>query len=623
MMKCFSIFDAAAAAFAALSIFSCTADTLPESVSLPLPEAAVCDISCNSFTVRWDAVTDAGSYTYIFDGGEPQTTDKTSVTCSGLEPATVYTFSLKADKGWNGNFRDSEYVHFRITTTGITALDTPEPKLVASYMSKTIFSWIPVHGATSYEYEIGPYKGNTELCNIELGGLSASTEYVFRLRAVSSDPYLSASEYAEFTFTTKGADEDIPQILLELIESGSDYISFNVYALPDQNYLFFAIPASYFESSSEDRIRDIYMNYFRSAAESAGLSIAAAVKEYAMYGTGNYTEAPVYPEMCYYVVVIGIDKDGNVNSPLVKVPAKTLADGTTDVAPLSGQNWFSQSLFYGTFGAYNPSNSLWVKWEGGIGDAVSDPLKKVRVMKNLLTSTYSYRTFFDSDTEMLKMYVESQGTEFKNADDIKKLNNGGFTSYYKLPSATSYTLATVVEAEDGSKGFAVTTLSTKASEKYYDWAFVKLGAVSDRAVLAATLSIAFDSAESLNLQMSEVRYLMKPTSEINGVSIEDAAALVEKEGTLLAKPSLDLLNMTGSVRLQFGDSGEMLEPGTKYTLLVNFTSNSSDKVTRFATATVSGTSTLSVRSSYSSGNIEARPMIGNVKILETFDVENE
>ena len=293
MMKCFSIFDAAAAAFAALSIFSCTADTLPESVSLPLPEAAVCDISCNSFTVRWDAVTDAGSYTYIFDGGEPQTTDKTSVTCSGLEPATVYTFSLKADKGWNGNFRDSEYVHFRITTTGITALDTPEPKLVASYMSKTIFSWIPVHGATSYEYEIGPYKGNTELCNIELGGLSASTEYVFRLRAVSSDPYLSASEYAEFTFTTKGADEDIPQILLELIESGSDYISFNVYALPDQNYLFFAIPASYFESSSEDRIRDIYMNYFRSAAESAGLSIAAAVKEYAMYGTGNYTEAPV------------------------------------------------------------------------------------------------------------------------------------------------------------------------------------------------------------------------------------------------------------------------------------------------------------------------------------------
>ena len=221
------------------------------------------------------------------------------------------------------------------------------------------------------------------------------------------------------------------------------------------------------------------------------------------------------------------------------------------------------------------------------------------------------------------MYVESQGTEFKNADDIKKLNNGGFTSYYKLPSATSYTLATVVEAEDGSKGFAVTTLSTKASEKYYDWAFVKLGAVSDRAVLAATLSIAFDSAESLNLQMSEVRYLMKPTSEINGVSIEDAAALVEKEGTLLAKPSLDLLNMTGSVRLQFGDSGEMLEPGTKYTLLVNFTSNSSDKVTRFSTATVSGTSTLSVRSSYSSGNIEARPMIGNVKILETFDVENE
>ena len=142
-------------------------------------------------------------------------------------------------------------------------------------------------------------------------------------------------------------------------------------------------------------------------------------------------------------------------------------------------------------------------------------------------------------------------------------------------------------------------------------------------MLAATLSIAFDSAESLNLQMSEVRYLMKPTSEINGVSIEDAAALVEKEGTLLAKPSLDLLNMTGSVRLQFGDSGEMLEPGTKYTLLVNFTSNSSDKVTRFSTATVPGTSALSVRSSSRSVNIEARPLIGNVKILETFDVENE
>ena len=490
-------------------------------------------------------------------------------------------------------------------------------------MSKTIFSWSPVHGATSYEYEIGPYKGSTELCNIEMGGLSASTEYVFRLRAVSSDPYLTPSGYAEYRFTTRSADDDIPQIILEIIESGSDYISFNIYALADQNYLFFAMPASYFESATEESIVQIYMNYFRTAAENAGMSMSAAVREYAMYGTGNYTESPVYPQMNYYVAVIGIDKDGNVNSPLVKAPARTVADGDTDTPPVSEQNWFSQKLYYGTFGAYNPSNSLWVKWEGGIGDAATDPLKKVAKMKNLLTSTYSYKTFFGSDIELLKMYVESQGTEFKNADDIKKLNSGGFTSYYKLPSATSYTLASVVEAEDGTKGFAVTSLATKAADKYYDWAFVKLGSVSDKALLAATLSIAFDSSESLNLRMSEVKYLMKPTSEINGAAIEEAAALVEKEGTVLAKPSLDMLNMTGSVTLQFGDSGETLEPGTKYTLLVNFTSNAGDRATRFSTATVPGTAPASVKSVRAHGKMSARPMLGNVKILETFDVEYE
>ena len=609
---------------ASIAAVSCTQELTTDADRLPAPKAAAGDITCTSFTVSWDIVTDAGSYTYVFNGGEPETTDKTSVTFTGLQPQTTYSFVLKADKGWNGMYADSEPVFFRITTSPVSALDTPEPELVAAYMSKTIFSWKPVRGATSYEYEIGPYSGSTQLCSIELGGLHASTDYVFSLRAVSSGEYNQPSEYARVSFTTRPAEEDIPQIILKVIECGSDYISFDVYALPDQNYLFFAVPASYFATASDSDVTGIFMNYFRSAASDAGLSLPAAVSQYAMSGTGNYTEAPVYPEMNYYVAVIGLDSEGNVNSPLVKSPARTFADGDTDEHPVSEQNWFQQLLYHGTFGAYNPSNSLWVKWEGGVGDAKTDSGKKVKMMKNLLTSTYSYRTFFGSDLELLKLYVESRGTEFRNAEDIKKLNSGGFSSYYKLPAATSFTLASVVEAEDGTKGFAVNTLATKSSETYYDWAFVKLGATSSEAVLAANLSIAFDGSSPVNIGISEVKYLLKKTSEISGMSLSDASEMVNRDGVTLKKPVLDMLNMTGSVSLEFGNSSSPLEAGEKYTLLVNFTSNASDKVIRFATATVPhATSNSSSKASRLCSDVKVRSVIGNVNILETFDVEYE
>ena len=80
---------------ASIAAVSCTQELTTDADRLPAPKAAAGDITCTSFTVSWDIVTDAGSYTYVFNGGEPETTDKTSVTFTGLQPQTTYSFVLK------------------------------------------------------------------------------------------------------------------------------------------------------------------------------------------------------------------------------------------------------------------------------------------------------------------------------------------------------------------------------------------------------------------------------------------------------------------------------------------------------------------------------------------------
>lgn len=596
-----------------LTTVSCAKeDGSPAQAPLPEPKILVSDVTRTSFSVSWDVVTDAGSYTYIFNEKDTVTTRDRSVSFTDLTPSVEYSFSLKADAGTNGSHQDSRLVTVHVVTDGESTLEAPEPVLVASYKSRTIINWKPVAGADSYEYSVAGMTGKTESCSVELSGFQGSTDYVFHLSAVSSDKYVARSPEAELKFTTRPDSEDIPQIIMSLLECGSDYANFNIYAVPDFRYVYFGVPASYFEGHSDTQIRGTYMKYLLDAIDNSGMTMEGAMAQYSRTGSSNYTEYPLYPELSYYIVAFGVSLDGKATTPLYKVAAKTKAHDTMTEPSLEGADWFSQSMFHSVFGQYNSTNSIWTSWKG----------TDVKSLQYVLTSTYSLKSYFGGSLDIFRQYVALKGTSVTDGEILEKINDesGLTTRFAPLSAANSYTLGTLAVNEAGDSTFVVNTLSTMATSTYYDWAFVSLGTSSSypaSSALSSVVSIAFDETDFLNIQVKEGRYLLCRNSELSGVSVSDAAKIVKEKGTDFTATQVNVLNMTGKISMSFGTDGTPLDPGTKYTLLVSLTSLNGDGIVRYATAsTADGASTKSGAFGEPKGRIEINAPV----ILDTYEI---
>lgn len=586
---------------------SCAKEEVLEPQRLPEPKVMVSDLGNTSFKVSWDAVTDAGSYTYTFNGGEEITTKDRSVSFAELQPNTEYVFAVRTDAGINGNHTASGYVTLHVVTDERGVLEKPEPELVAAYKSRTIFTWKAVRGADSYEYEVGDYTGVLTSCSVDLSGFEGSTEYVFRIRAVSHDEYTDSSPYAELTFTTRPDDDDIPQIIMDIRETGSDYTRFNIYAVPDFRYLYFAVPASYFVGHSDEEVQNTYLGYVLEAIEDAGYTIEAGISYYASFGSATYTEYPLYPEMSYYVVAFGIDAKGKITTPLYKMPAKTLANSTPSEPDVPGPDWFTQRLYHGTFGQYNPSNCLFLGWAG----------QDVASMKYILTSTSSFNNFFGGSVENFRAYVEENG-EALDEENLARLNSEGLATRIALDAATSYTLGGLAAKADGTAAFAVSTLATKATSTTYDWLFLNLGTAEGQpseSVLAGRVSIGFDPEESLNLQLGGGRYYFCKSSEIAGMLVSEIPGIIAGKGTDFTESQIEMINMTGSVDMSFTS----LEPGTSYSLLVSVTSVNGDEVTRYMSASTKAAVAAKAAGTGVSGTPEVRFEVGSPKILDIYE----
>lgn len=587
---------------------SCVKEQAEAPKALPEPKAVVSDITCTSFKVSWNYVMDAGSYTYTFNGGDETVTDRNSLVFENLSPKQSYTFSVRADAGSNGNWTASQFVNLRVFTEDYTTLASPEPVLVCAYKSKTIIRWNAVNGATSYEYSVGPYSGKTSSTSVEIGGFEGSTEYVFRIKALSDDKYVNESPESQMKFATLSDSEDIPQIILSEVEIGSDYAKFNVYAVADFLYLYFGIPASYFERFSDDEIRDAYLAAYIKTLTDAGISVSTGISQYASNGTASYVQTPLYPETSYYIVAFGVNVSGQATTPLYKFRTKTLAEDTAPIPDITGAPWFSQRLYHYNYGMYNASNSLWFNWKG------TDVVK----ISEVLTSTRSFKNYFDSDADLFRRYVILEGTEFSDAATIDAINSSdGFGSRFtRLSASNSYTLGTMAINSSNDTTFVVSSLPTKSSANYYDWAGVNLGTdVSDASVLSAVFS--FDnSAEvgSMSMKLGGLRYYFCKVSELSGVSVDKAAEIVAERGTDLPQSNLDIINMTGSLTLSFGKDGAALEPDTSYIILVTFNEIGGDSITRYA----SGKTGASAAVKAAFGKPAARLEFHSPEIVETF-----
>ena len=276
-------------------------------------------------------------------------------------------------------------------------------------------------------------------------------------------------------------------------------------------------------------------------------------------------------------MAFGVNTDGQATTPLYKYKTKTLPEATAPIPPVEGADWFKQSLFHAILGQYNASNCLWLKWLG----------KDVTSVKEVLTSTTSYQLYFKSDPELFKAFVEEKGNLYDDEATLGHINSEkGFTTRFTLNPSTSYTLGTLAENAAGEKTFVVNSLATKSSANYYDWVQVTLGVdASDNNVLVGVLK--FDNepvVAPMAMKLKGLRYYFCESSELSGVSTDKAAEVVAAKGVDCTEAELEIINMTGSLKLSFGKDGAPLKPETDYFLLATFTESAGDSVTRFATA---------------------------------------
>lgn len=115
----------AVAAYVSLSVVtSCDKNNGAPPILLGTPVLTVSDVTASGFTVSWNPVEHAVSYTYDLDG----TVEEISDTCKvfdNLVPGT-YKIRVRANAGDNVGFIDSEYAEEEVALKGVEDPDEPE-----------------------------------------------------------------------------------------------------------------------------------------------------------------------------------------------------------------------------------------------------------------------------------------------------------------------------------------------------------------------------------------------------------------------------------------------------------------------------------------------------------------
>lgn len=204
----------------------------PETLAAPVPVVDSASLSESSFTVLWEPVENAVSYTYVLDDGAEETVNTTSAVFSGLSAATEYTVRVKADASDDSEeYLDSEWAGIVVTTLeekepdpeDPVALDIPQLTVSGETETSFVVEWTAVSNAVSYAYTINDGSENTTGdISVEFADLAPATEYTVRVKAVA-DPKngrYTDSEWAVITAVTLEAEEPgkLTAPVLEIVE---------------------------------------------------------------------------------------------------------------------------------------------------------------------------------------------------------------------------------------------------------------------------------------------------------------------------------------------------------------------------------------------------------------------
>ena len=223
--------DAGSSSYSAIAtVITEAAPTVPD---VPANLTAT-NITYNSFTISWDAVTDAADYDLNVrpSGITVWTSVNLSTTTydyTELDAETAYEFQVRA----NNAIGSSAYSNTATATTLVapTAPDTPT-NLAASNITYNSFiiTWDVTTDAADYDLNVRPAGGTWSTINLsttsyEYTGLDAETAYEFQIRANNS---IGSSDYSNIETATTLVAPSAPATPTNLVASNITYNSFTI-----------------------------------------------------------------------------------------------------------------------------------------------------------------------------------------------------------------------------------------------------------------------------------------------------------------------------------------------------------------------------------------------------------
>ena len=559
-------------AAAVLAVFTgCTGDGPDEQGTMALgrPEVSVRGLSSTGFMLVWDAVENAGSYTYEFNGGEPVSTGDRTVSFSGLDNHTEYVVALKAEPEEGSPYNASDYTYVHVFTDDVLPLETPRIVLGCAYASNTIISWSVVSGASGYEYTIDGRTEETGETQAIISGLEPGREYTFSVKAVSEDIQNSTdSAPASITFTTETGD--IPQYLIVPTSVVADAVSFDVYAKAGDLYYYDVVPGYLMSRYSSAELMETYRSAILQYAEEQGISLSLALGAVLSSGTGSFTVTGLVSEMTYAIIAFGMDTKGNLTSSLYTSEVKTTATGESDGPDFGGSDWFSQRFYIdnaiSSLGGEDWTSSTVTEWSGyGVED-----------MRYRVLATADFNTLFSDppDQDLLKTFLKDENYAYvATPAHLATINTMGSITVVTsgLLPGTSYTLSSLA-VSGGEEVLCVNSVTTKTDPTAKTWFAVS--AVTDEQY-GDPWSTAV--AVMRGVEVTSVKYMMVETSALEGVLEDSYQALLEEHGHEVDAENIAAVN-GGGLGIRFVN----LSPQTEYTFIAMADNPSGDRLVRNA-----------------------------------------
>lgn len=571
---------------------------------LAQPDVRVKAVTPDSFSLQWDLVENAASYTYSLNGADECTVFSRDVSFSGLENHTEYVISLRADASGDGPYVSSDYTYVHVFTDELLPLSTPEPVLGCAYASRTVISWQNVEGASEYEYSINGKTLRTADSKVSVTGLEKSSEYRFTVKAISAEPQRRTdSPDAELAFTTSSSD--MPSYLIVPTDVVADAVAYDIYAVAGDLYYYDVVPAYLLNRLSEQEIIDSYHQAILDYAKEQGISLQLALASVLKSGTSSLTKTGLTSEMSYAIIAFGMTLSGEVTSGLSHAVFKTKALGASDGPNFGGSKWFSQTYFLSNSylaAGYSWMNSVVSLWMG----------QDVEAIRYRTLPTSSFRQIFPdpSDTEAIKAFLRDDRYSYPGSEAhlIGTNSNNGCLLITAASAGVSYTLSTLATSSSGEETLCVNSITTKTDMSDKTWFAATATTNTSYGPVHNTIGCGMKGVDVV-----KVRYALFKSSVLASSQVSSYPALVEQFGRDVVEENIQYVN-GGGLAYKFS-----VDASTSYTFIATAENSVGDKITRYASVTTADAPETESSARVFSAEVLAASPAGEVMAFDPLD----